>query len=488
MSNNENHQAYMLNSVSIIENQFSALSIFINEAKKTVSNIFTLKVNDPLMLKKIESFTIKINNISELLQENRKYITLIKESDLFKNLKIDPMLISPNFEDVKNKVNIIYTRIFSGIDHNQMLEVRISEYINYNNPDNKNLAKVQIDGYESRLNNLEEELLNLTNLIHEFTLNLNSYQFGYNDYIEKIYQEKFKNDTETIIKSYNQNLNKNLSTYKNEIQNLKKDYEDVLNNFNLIKESFNNSEKHNKELQGKLLKYDQELNNIINNQYDDVKSLLDNKMVELDMVYGKKISHINDSYENTKATQAQFKDIVEKSGIYHLTKNYYLKSKAEKLEYTKFRNYTAYAIIAAITSTFIMFLLSWGVQIFTKENPSNLMLIFRLSISLMFFVLAFYLSKQAAKHYECHQENNQTFLQLAALEPFIANMTPEEKKAIRKELVPIYFKQYNEGKFSSKDSEISLPADIKSYLVDSIKALVDKNPDKISNDQSKPTT
>ncbi|MFX6133626.1 hypothetical protein ABTF13_16185 [Acinetobacter baumannii] len=486
MSNNENHHTIMLNSASIIESQFSSLAIFINEAKKTVSNIFTLKVDDQSMLKTIEGFPIKINNISELLQENRKLIILIKESDLFKNIKIDIGLINPNFEDIKSTVNNIYSSIFSGIDYNRMLETMVEEYVNYNNPDNKRSAKKHIEGYQIKLNRLEEDLINLKTLIHEVTLTLNSYQFGYNDHLEKIYLERFKKETTEFTEKIEKTSNKLLSTHGFEVKKLKDDYENILNNFNLLQENFKNSEKHNKELQGKLLDYDQQLNKIITNQYDDVKTILDNKMVELDLTYGAKISYINDSYENTKATQEQFKDIVEKSGIYHLTKNYYLKSKAEKLEYTKFRNFTAYAIIGAIASTLIMFFLSWGEEILTGKDTSNLILIFRLSISLMFFVLAFYLSKQAAKHYECHQENNQTFLQLAALEPFIANMTPEEKKVIRKELVPIYFKQYSEGKFASKESEISLPHDIKTYaekLIDTVKTLVDKN-----NDPSKPTS
>ena len=74
----------------------------------------------------------------------------------------------------------------------------------------------------------------------------------------------------------------------------------------------------------------------------------------------------------------------------------------------------------------------------------------------MFFVLALYFSKQAAKHYECYQENHRTFLQLAALEPFMANMTLEEQKEIRKSLIPSYFNQSVDGKFAIKGDEVDM--------------------------------
>ena len=94
------------------------------------------------------------------------------------------------------------------------------------------------------------------------------------------------------------------------------------------------------------------------------------------------------------------------------------------------------------------------------NHPNYLILISRLSISAMFFILALYLSKQAAKHYESYQENHRTFLQLAALEPFMARMNEDEQKEIRKGLIPSYFNQNVDGKFTVKGDEVDLPANI----------------------------
>ncbi|QLY84864.1 hypothetical protein H0S62_10000 [Acinetobacter baumannii] len=127
-----------------------------------------------------------------------------------------------------------------------------------------------------------------------------------------------------------------------------------------------------------------------------------------------------------------------------------------------------------------MFLISWGEIALTGKDTNLFFFIYRMSISLMFFVLAFYSSKQASKHYECFQDNNRTYLQLAALEPFMEKMSEDEKKEIRKNLVPIYFSQSSEGKYSSKGDEVTLPADLKGFaekLIDVGKGLLDKSKD-----------
>lgn len=469
MSNNENHQANMLNSASIIENQFSALSIFINEAKKSVANVFTLKINNPAMLKNIEGFTVKINNISELLQENKKLITTIKESDLYKNIKVDPNLINPNFEDIKSTVNIIYMSIFAGTDYNRMLEVMVEEYINYYSADNEKRAVQYVEGYLSRLNRLEESLINLKNLIHEVTMTLNSYQYGYNDYIEKIYQQKFNKETSGIIEKYNI-----------EVKNAKDNYEDIFSKFNILEENFKNTDKRNKELLKSLIDYEKRLNQIVEDQSKDIKLTLETKLEELDTIYGEKIQYINNSYDNAQINEAKFKDLVEKAGIYNLIVNYKEKAEEENKEYKKFRKYTNRAIYWAIGTAFVMFLISWGEIALSGKDTNLFFFIYRMSISLMFFVLAFYSSKQASKHYECFQDNNRTYLQLAALEPFMEKMSEDEKKEIRKNLVPIYFSQSSEGKYSSKGDEVTLPADLNGFaekLIDVVKGLLDKAKD-----------
>src|SRR5690606_4033381 len=88
----------------------------------------------------------------------------------------------------------------------------------------------------------------------------------------------------------------------------------------------------------------------------------------------------------------------------------------------------------------------------------------RMSIALMFFVLAIYLARQATKHYEIYQENHKTFLQLSALEPFISKMSDADKLAIRKELVPIYFNKKENIEINKEDLDIDIPKNFHSTI------------------------
>ncbi|MNE18619.1 hypothetical protein D3C80_1116650 [compost metagenome] len=203
-------------------------------------------------------------------------------------------------------------------------------------------------------------------------------------------------------------------------------------------------------------------------------------MLQLETITNEKITVIDQSYQNAQTNYEKFKDLVEKAGIYNLIVNYKEKAQEENDEYKRFRKYTNRAIYWAIGTAFVMFLISWGEIALTGKDTNLFFFIYRMSISLMFFVLAFYSSKQASKHYECFQDNNRTYLQLAALEPFMEKMSEDEKKEIRKNLVPIYFSQSSEGKYSSKGDEVTLPADLKGFaekLIDVGKGLLDKAKD-----------
>ncbi|MEG0553655.1 MAG: hypothetical protein RR533_09065 [Carnobacterium sp.] len=170
---------------------------------------------------------------------------------------------------------------------------------------------------------------------------------------------------------------------------------------------------------------------------------------------------------NTKLNEinkahTDFINLVEKAGIYELTQNYKTKADEEKKDYKLNMWLTIGSIVLAIFATIAVITIPiiehWKA---TPPVPMDYFTLFaRLSISLMFFVLALYTSKQAAKHYECYQENHRTFLQLAALEPFMSRMSHDEQKEIRKGLIPSYFNQGVDGKFAAKGDEVDLPTNI----------------------------
>ncbi|OWX06702.1 hypothetical protein A7A33_19250 [Acinetobacter baumannii] len=125
------------------------------------------------------------------------------------------------------------------------------------------------------------------------------------------------------------------------------------------------------------------------------------------------------------------------------------------------------------------------------SQPTNIdyySILVRLTISLMFLVLALFFSKQAGKHYECYQENNRTFLQLAALEPFMANMSHEDQLAIRKQLVPTYFNQNADGKFASKGDEVDISPNLHNLLSQVFSVVAEKKDSKPSTNSSEANT
>ncbi|MDC4389684.1 hypothetical protein NQ642_17605, partial [Acinetobacter baumannii] len=182
-----------------------------------------------------------------------------------------------------------------------------------------------------------------------------------------------------------------------------------------------------------------------------------------------------------------FVRLVERAGIYEFTQNYKDKAKEEKKDYNFFSWATMIAIGLAIITTIVIITIPiiehWQANPPVETNYYTILA--RLSISLMFFVLAVYTSKQSAKHYECYQENHRTFLQLAALEPFMARMSEEEQKTIRKGLIPIYFNQNAEGKFATKGEELGMQFNMQAFVEKFFE--VGKNlTDKTNTDQSKP--
>lgn len=270
------------------------------------------------------------------------------------------------------------------------------------------------------------------------------------------------------ISNNKESLDSEILISKNELDNIKKGNEIIKNkNFELLQ---------------KINQYSNKVNELVGTKAEELTKKFEELMENQKSDYENKIKEINDSYETAKKNHQNFSALAERAGIYGLTQNYSKKAKEEKIEYQSYRRYTTFAILAAIATTVAIILIPiiehWGMSI-TLDSNYYYTLMARLTISIMFFVLALYLSKQASKHYECYQENHRTYLQLAALEPFINRMSDEEQLKIRKALIPIYFNQNKEGKFASNEDEIKF-----SLLDSQLKKL---NPLKrINNSQTKP--
>lgn len=259
--------------------------------------------------------------------------------------------------------------------------------------------------------------------------------------------KKFKNETDSLYEDID-----------NKFKNLTLDIEKISKNNNIINENTNRISSEIKNFDEKINNYELQLTNILNEK----KENFDHEFNKIKLDTGNEIKlfkkSVNDMVDGISKSHTDFINLVQDAGIYKLTENYDNKAKEEKSQYETYRTYTSRAIGAAIGFTILILTIPlieyWGAN--PPVNTNYYTILARLTISLMFFVLALYFSKQASKHYECYQDNHRTFLQLAALEPFMARMTPEEQKEIRKSLVPSYFNQTSDGKFIAKGDEVDM--------------------------------
>lgn len=311
--------------------------------------------------------------------------------------------------------------------------------------------------------------------------------------VESIDAEKDK-----VIQIFNHEASRLFNTIKNNYNKFELDLKEANNSLKNMKDSVISGINDVTDLNDRIVKLDIEFSKKINEKFIQINDDFEKKAIEITQNLIQKIKEIDDQFNalrtrvTTKSKRIQnshddFIQVVERAGIYELTQNYKNKSIEEKKDYNFFSWATIIAISLAIITTIVIIVIPiiehWGANPPVETNYFTILA--RLSISLMFFVLAVYTSKQSSKHYECYQENHRTFLQLAALEPFMARMSEEEQKAIRKGLIPIYFNQNIDGKFASKGEELGMQFNMQAFVEKFFE--VGKNiTDKDKTDQSKP--
>lgn len=413
-----------------------------NRLKKFINNLF---------------LNIDINDFREILSRAEDYLTTIHGciysfSDSNKVFKSDSA--DPNFVGPYNIIPPEFSQVFkhSTDSLNEILS----------------LFEIVID-YLEKLNN---KILEIEEKI--------------NEYSDSNYQKRLEEDTNLILKKFENQISNLIKTYENQVKRFNLDIKDSTESINIAKGNVENVELKNSELSSKLSGYERRLQQITDSRAEDIKIVLQEKLDNLETITNEKISAIDQSYLNAQKNHQKFKELVEKAGVYNLIVNYKEKAEEEKKEYKTYRKYTSRALYWAIG--FTIFILGIPlVEHWLASQPVSIdyySILVRLTISLMFLVLALFFSKQAAKHYECHQENNRTFLQLAALEPFMANMSPADQLAIRKQLVPTYFNQNADGKFASKGDEIDISTNMHNLLSQVISVVAERKDPKPSTNET----
>ena len=320
---------------------------------------------------------------------------------------------------------------------------------------------------QNQLFNIANQLANSTKL---FSTSLNQFIEETNELVDSEYNRRINLEVEHSVSMFKKQVEQTLLEFKNKKSELELDIKKSESVHKNIQESYKNISKDNSQLINSLTNYKKQLDNLkaaneteIEQALKGFKNIYENQCKDL-------IAEIRLQEDNLRTQHKDFITLVERAGIYELTQNYQKKAQEEREDY-KINNWlTIGSIAAAIITTVIIIIIPiieyWGKDPAVDINYFTILA--RLTISLMFFVLAIYTAKQAAKHYECYQENHRTYLQLAALEPFISRMSDEDKLEIRKILVPVYFNQNPDGKYATQGEEVYFPL-IVDKIVDAVK-------------------
>lgn len=395
----------------------------------------------------------------ELVDKTLLSITFNEELvELTKNL-------SSEYQILNEKINLLH---ISATAVNNSIDLNIN---------NINFAIFLNENFKDLSTNSETLLFCLDEIdiiIKKILLLSHSLKYKYYNILEEKYITRFRNESEILFKNFQANANRFLTETVHQSKKIKTDYENLHTDYTFVKKEIDELTEKTNELKKVYSGFEKRLQQLADSRSEDIQLVLEDKLKELERLNEDKIDLIDTSYQQAKLNYEDFTKLVEMSGTYVLTDNYKIKSNEEKKDYITNRRWTVASISLAIFTTVIV--IGLPIYEYWKANPpveTNYYTIFaRLTISIMFFVLALYTSRQAAKHYECYQENHRTYLQLAALEPYISRMTPEEQKEIRISLIPILFSQSSDGKFASKGDEVGLPESFTAAiekLIDTVK-------------------
>ncbi|ODN55799.1 hypothetical protein A9Z54_16085 [Acinetobacter sp. 51m] len=414
---------------------------------------------------------LRNNLIDNTLDKLKNTFTLIQSE--IKDFDFQ-LIHSMDESELKRQINNINTDLSVILEKLKTQNKEINEKINETNlvvinisQENKNkiLTKITESFFEYK-DDLYGSLINVFSLIEQI-FQLIKYLNQTNSKIQVNVSENFSKKMSLILKKYENNFFSITEKFENELKIFKLDLEKVSHTSNLLNKEVDEGLNNINDLTKKIQKVELEFSKLLSSQNNFIKDELEKTKLRLlenieDIIKEakNKLNQIDDHEAKIKNSHSDFIKLVEQAGIYELTQNYKDKAEDEKIEYKTFRKYTTWSILAAVGFTLAVFIFAFFENSGNTNHPNYLILISRLSISAMFFILALYLSKQAAKHYESYQENHRTFLQLAALEPFMARMNEDEQKEIRKGLIPSYFNQNVDGKFTVKGDEVDLPANI----------------------------
>lgn len=471
---NIRNKVISINDFKAQDNQITLKINNISNLAHIIKNQFEVNVFKYVSEKFIEEFHINLKSLVSIFEDNKKYL-----------LEVSQLIDS--YYRRNESYNIIHKEI---LEHGENTAIQNINQSLVTMLESRKTIYQDLVLIENAFKNLNSDFNQLITINDEVKLRENLIN---ENLVEKIEAEKerltkvFNHETSRLFNSAKTSLSNfdlDLKTAKDSVKNLKDSVDSGIKDLSILNDR---AEKIDLELSKRISEKMLTVNEVLEKNSKEITQNLEQKLRDIDEQYNALRNKVFAKSTRIRNAHNDFIRLVERAGIYELTQNYKEKAVEEKKDYNFFSWATIIAISLAIITTIVI--IAIPIVEHWKANPpietNYYTILARLSISLMFFVLAVYTSKQSAKHYECYQENHRTFLQLAALEPFMARMSEEEQKTIRKGLIPIYFNQNAEGKFATKGEELGMQFNMQAFVEKFFE--VGKNiTDKNNTDQSKP--
>ena len=191
-----------------------------------------------------------------------------------------------------------------------------SKIIELNQENNK--LKTKIKEYEEKIENLENEIVNLKNSKNNseiFSTEVKIKDNNINDNSEKI-------DFKTMILNFENEIKKSKNEFNDNIKNEIKELNNKINTLeeecNILKQEKENLEKNVKELRGGKIQNDDSYENILREQFDEMKEAFQQKIEELN-------SELTEIKQETRVKDYQMQEELKQS-------NYLKNAFLEKIE------------------------------------------------------------------------------------------------------------------------------------------------------------
>jgi len=432
-------------------------------------------------IKKIESSIFKT---IQLVDEAIEYCKNHKNYNLLKPLQ--------ELERTTSQLVEIYNNLYPIISKNEQLKNFFSKNKNILYTSQETISSLNSLINNKNINDISSEINKIIDIFNKTTI----IDFkNKNGNVDNLYYQMLSlYRTRISLIDYQKNLSSDLDYEKAEIYNIVNNFKDEIKN---TKEVLNKEFERNKK---NLIQSNENLNMLIQNQEEKIvnqSSKISSSKIEIDNLSQVLEKHINeqkdkinnnlldtatiiqDDIQNTKEnldneakklniTMENHKKIISLSTSEIMLEKFKTNSRIEMWTYYILNILSLAAIIFLVWETYqsIETYIATDIKKL-KERDFNYILL-KLSLTVISFFILVFISRISNKAHHHWKHNENIYLKLYALKPYISDMSPEKQLEIQEKLIDVYF-----GKEDKSDEKNN---DLPENTIQIIKTLIEKLP------------